>query len=61
MIANKLKHLDEIAADRKADVRGHTVSERGARRPEPDGACQLVKMCMGGMDDVRETCEIQQT
>ena len=56
MIANKLKHLDEIAADRKVDVRGNTVSERGARRPEPDGAGQLIKMCMDGMDQAKFRC-----
>ena len=26
VFANKLKHLDEIAADRRVDVRGNTVS-----------------------------------
>ena len=54
--ANKLKHLDEIAADRKVDVRGNTVSERGARRPEPDGAGQLINMCMDGMGQAKFRC-----
>ena len=56
MIANKLKHLDDITADRKVDVRGNTVSERDARRPEPDGAGQLIKMCMGGMGQAKFRC-----
>ena len=56
LAARKKRHVDEIGADRKVNVRGNLMAEKDALAPSSDGVEQVLKMTMDGMDQAKFRC-----
>ena len=48
--------MDEIAADRKVNVRGNLMAEKDAQSPSSDGVEQVLKITIDGMDQAKFRC-----
>ena len=56
LAARKKRHVDEIAADRKVNVRGNLMAEKDAQAPSSDGVEQVLKITIDGMDQAKFRC-----